>query len=365
MISEITSNFILMSFLSVIYSFVLVYYLVPKITWVIVRRKLNDVPNNRSSHTVATPTMAGVSFFVVLILTVFFTQQFDQEQVGVSLIASNTLIFISGLKDDLVGISPRAKLFIQFCATLFLFYQSGWQEPTLHGLFGIHEIPVALYYTLLTTMVLTIVNAYNLIDGVDGLAATIGMVVFSIFSVIFYAAGMSFYYLLCLSFVGMLLAYIYYNFSSTKKIFMGDTGSLLIGFCIAFLALKFLSIAPAEYRHFRFKMENKIFVLTAILCIPLIDTFRVMGIRMWAKKSPFYPDRNHMHHVLIDSGLSHLKTTLVLGFVNFIVVILTLWCASMFNSVILLLLTVIVFAVFLVVFALLKKAATKLHRTDF
>jgi UDP-GlcNAc:undecaprenyl-phosphate GlcNAc-1-phosphate transferase len=355
MISEITSNFILMSLLSVLYSFVLVYYLVPKITGVIVRRKLNDEPDHRSSHTAATPTMGGVSFFIVLVLTVFFTQQFDQEHVGVSLIASTTLIFISGLKDDLVGISPRAKLFIQFCATLFLFYQSGWQEPTLHGLFGVHEIPVALYYSLLMILVLTIVNAYNLIDGVDGLAATIGMVVFSIFSVIFYAAGMSFYFLLCLSFVGMLLAYIYYNFSSTKKIFMGDTGSLLIGFCIAFMALKFLSISPAMAHHFRFEIENKIFVLTAILCIPLIDTFRVIGVRLWAKKSPFFPDRNHMHHVLIDKGLSHLKTTLVLGFVNFKVVILTLWCASIFNSVTMLLLTIIVFAVFLVVVAFLKK----------
>lgn len=355
MISEITSNLTIMAVLSVIASFLLVYYIVPKITWVIVARNLNEEPNQRSSHHVATPTMAGVSFFLTLILIVFFLQSFDRDQTGVNLIASCVLIFMAGLKDDLVGISPRAKLWIQLWATFFVFFHSGVFEPNLHGFLGMDFIPIYLFYAMRVLMVLTIVNAYNLIDGVDGLAATIGMVIFSVFSLIFYAADLPFYFLLCLSFVGMLLAYSYYNLSSTKKIFMGDTGSLLIGFCIAFFAVKFLSIAPEDYRHFRFKIENKIFVLAAILCIPLADTFRVIGVRLWQKKSPFHPDRNHIHHLLIDSGLTHLKTSLLLGFLNFAVVILMLWCASHFNSFALLFITAFVFLVFVLVFALVKK----------
>lgn len=352
------SNLTVLSILTVLNSFLLVYYIVPKISWVIVARKLNDKPNERSSHKGATPTMAGVAFFITLIMAMYFIQNFDTEYIGLNLIAASTLIFMVGVKDDLVVSTPKAKLLMETLATLFLFFHSAMHESSFHGFLGIYEVPSWLFYLFSVLLVLTIINAYNLIDGIDGLAAIIAIVIFSIFALIFKATDLNFYFLICLSFIGMLLAYLYYNFSSTQKIFMGDTGSLLIGFCIGFLALKFLAIDISQYRLFAFKSENELFVLTAILCIPIFDMFRVIGIRLLQGKSPLSPDRNHSHHVLIDSGLSHFQATMLLGFFNYMLVIAMVYWSSILNSFKMMGILILIFLVYLGVFYMLKKRIT-------
>jgi UDP-N-acetylmuramyl pentapeptide phosphotransferase/UDP-N-acetylglucosamine-1-phosphate transferase len=204
-------------------------------------------------------------------------------------------------------------------------------------------------------MMLTIINAYNLIDGIDGLASTVAIIIFSIYAMIFFATDLHFYFLLCLSLIGILLAYLYYNFSSTKKIFMGDTGSLIIGFCIGVCTLKFLAMDAALFSHFSFQPENKLIVIAAILWVPLFDMFRVIGVRLLNKKSPFYPDRNHMHHILIDTGLSHFKATMLLGFLNYLLVIVIIWLSSLCNSVIMMAVLMGLFVSGLLIFAHLKK----------
>lgn len=348
------SNLTVVSILAVVNSFLLVYYVVPKISWVIIARKLNDKPDERSSHSNATPTMAGVAFFITLIITMFFIQYFDTERVGLNLIASSTLIFMVGVKDDLVVSTPRVKLVLEALATLFLFFHSALEETTLHGFLGIYEVPAWLMYLFSVLLVLTIINAYNLIDGIDGLASIVAMVIFSIFALIFRATDLYFYYLVCLSFIGMLLAYLYYNFSSTKKIFMGDTGSLLIGFCIGFLSLKFIAMDLSLYNQFTFKPENELFVLAAILCIPLFDMFRVIGVRLLQGKSPLYPDRNHIHHILIDSGLPHYKVAMLLGMANYMMVVLVIFLSSRCSSIQMLGISILIFSALLGVFYKLK-----------
>ncbi len=134
-----------------------------------------------------------------------------------------------------------------------------------------------------------------------------------------------------------------------------DTGSLLIGFCIAFLSLKFIAIDISEYTFFSFKPENALIVLAAILCIPLFDLTRVIGVRLLNGKSPFYPDRNHSHHILIDHGMSHFKASMLLGFINFLMVILFIWGSSIFDSVLLLLVLLMTFGIYLVIFDVLRK----------
>ncbi|MFD1294184.1 MraY family glycosyltransferase [Lutibacter holmesii] len=359
MLQQFMSNLLVVSILAVLNSFLLVYYVIPKITWVILARKLNDKPNERSSHSTATPTMAGIAFFITLIITMFFIQYFDTEHIGLNLIAASTLIFVVGAKDDLVVSTPRVKLVLETLATLFLFFHSALEETNLHGFLGIYEVPAAMMYVLSVLLVLTIINAYNLIDGIDGLAAMVAIVIFSIFALVFWATSFYFYFLLCLSFIGMLIAYLYYNFSSTKKIFMGDTGSLLIGFCIGFLSLKFLAIDISLYSHFAFKPENELFVLAAILCIPLFDMFRVIGVRLLQRKSPLYPDRNHTHHILIDLGMSHFSVAMLLGFVNYAFVIFILELSALLHSFFMLGVLLASFGVFLLVFYLLKKKIVK------
>ncbi len=359
-IQQLLSNLELMSVLSLVNSFLLVYYIIPKISWVMVTRKLNDTPDNRSSHSDATPTMAGVSFFITLIMAMFFIQYFDTEHIGLNLIASSTLIFMVGAKDDLVVSSPRAKLILEALATMFLFFNSAMEITNLNGFLGIYEIPLAVSYIGSVLLSLGIINAYNLIDGIDGLAATIAGIIFSVFGLMFFNLGLYFYFLICLSFIGMLLAYLVYNFSRKKKVFMGDTGSLLIGFCIAFLSIKFIALDVTSYKAFSFKSENSLLVIAAILCIPLFDMLRVIGVRLLNGKSPFFPDRNHTHHILIDSGMSHFNASMLLGFINYVMVILFVWLASMFNSFVLLGMLLLCFALFLLIFnSLRKKIAAK------
>ncbi len=355
MLQELLLNLNVVSVLAFVNSFLLVYYIIPKISWVITSINLNDTPDSRSSHSTSTPTMAGVSFFITLIMTMFFIQYYDTEHIGLNLIASSTLIFMVGVKDDLVVSTPRVKLVLEALATMFLFFNSVMEISNLHGFLGIYEVPEIVSYIGSILIALTIINAYNVIDGIDGLAATVAIVIFSIFGLIFYVLHQYFYFLLCLSLIGMLIAYLYYNLSHKKKVFMGDTGSLLIGFCIAFLTIKFIAIDISNYNFFTFKSENGLIIVAAILCIPLFDLFRVIGVRLLKGKNPFFPDRNHSHHILIDNGMSHFNASMLLGIINYAMVILFIWLSSIFNSIIMLLILTMAFALFLVLFDVLRK----------
>ncbi|MFH6769541.1 MraY family glycosyltransferase [Gaetbulibacter aquiaggeris] len=352
------SNLTLASILAVINSFLLVYFIIPKISWVIHMRQLHDNPDERSSHSTAIPTMAGISFFITLIMTLFFIKHFDSDQISLNIIAAITLLFIIGLKDDLVLATPRAKILMETCAILLMLFSSTMQIPTFHGFLGLHEVPVVLTYIAIILMMLTIINAYNLIDGIDGLAAIVAIIIFSIYGLIFFATDLHFYFLLCLSLIGILLAYLNYNFSSTKKIFMGDTGSLIIGFCIGLCTLKFLAMDDAIFNHFSFQPENKLIVIAAILWIPLFDMLRVINVRLLNKKSPFYPDRNHMHHILIDAGISHFQATMLLGLLNYIIVIVIIRLSSIWNSFIMVALLLGLFIAGVFIFYILKKKIT-------
>jgi len=354
MLNEYMSDLVIVSFLSVLNSFLLVYLIIPKISWVIMRRNLHDHPDERSSHKTATPTMAGVSFFITLIMTAFFIQNFDYDHIGMNLIAAVTLIFMVGLKDDLVVTAPKTKLGMEILAILFLLFSSKMQVLTLHGFLGIYEIPIAISYPAVILLLLTIINAFNLIDGIDGLASIIAIIIFSIFSLIFFATRNYYYFLICLSLIGTLLAYLNYNFSHTRKIFMGDTGSLIVGFCIGFCALKYLAMDVTNFHRFTFKPENELIVLAGILFIPLFDMFRVIGVRLLNSKSPLYPDRNHMHHVLVDTGLAHYKVALLLGGANYLIVVLFLFFSSRCNYIQMLGILLVTFVALLCLFYKLK-----------
>jgi UDP-N-acetylmuramyl pentapeptide phosphotransferase/UDP-N-acetylglucosamine-1-phosphate transferase len=214
----------------------------------------------------------------------------------------------------------------------------------------------SLFITLPVTvfMMLAIINSYNLIDGIDGLASIVGIVIFSAYATIFYMLEINFYFLISLSFAGVLFAYLRYNFSRTKKIFMGDTGSMIIGFCIAFLTVKFMAIDASMAQKLPFLAENKIMVILSIIFIPIFDTLRVIGVRLLNNKSPFYPDRNHIHHILIDSGLKHYKASLFLAVLNVSLIALVVFLSSYFNSFEMIVFALVIFTLFLVLFHKLK-----------
>lgn len=363
MTNEFMSNIFIVSVLTLINSFLLVYFTIPKIRGVIISHKLHDHPDERSSHSSSIPTLAGVSFFLTLIMTVFFIQNFDSDKIGINLVAAVTLVFMLGLKDDLVMTSPRKKLLIEILAILLLLFSNHLQVLTLNGFLGIHEIPKAISFPAVILLLLSIINAYNLIDGVDGLASVIAIIIFSFFALIFFDTTNYFYFLICLSFIGMLGAYLIYNFSHTNKIFMGDTGSLIIGFCIGFCTLKYLKLDVSNSSFFFFKPENGLIVLAGIIWIPLFDMLRVIGVRLLNGGNPFYPDRNHIHHILVDCGMAHYKIALLFGVINCIIIVLILSLSSLYNYIQMIGILVFIFIALLSIFHKLKIRNARIKNT--
>ncbi|WP_405208872.1 MraY family glycosyltransferase [Aquimarina sp. LLG6339-5] len=304
-------------------AYVMTYFTIPKIIGLVEYKKLMDEPNKRSSHKKITPTLGGISFFYTLIFALFFLKDWDTYDEAIYFIPSLTILFIVGLKDDLVVLSPYTKLIAQLVAVIFILSNKGFMIHSLNGFLGIEEIPVYISYVVGGFMMLTIINAYNLIDGIDGLAAIVGIVIVIIYSAIFYLTEEYFYLLLCLALNGSLIAFLSFNLSSSKKIFMGDTGSLIVGFIISVLTLRFLALSPESYDSLPFLLENVPLIAISILIVPLFDTARVFTIRVANKRSPFSPDRNHTHHILIDYfKISHQQASFIIGGFNLVFVIL-------------------------------------------
>lgn len=280
-------------------------------------------PNIRSSHISKTPTLGGVAFFYTLIFTMFFIKERDVFDEIIYIIPGLTIMFIIGLKDDLVVISPGAKLLAQALAVIFILVNPSFTIFSLNGFLNINEIPYYLYLIIAGFMMLTIINSYNLIDGIDGLASVVGIVILVIYTTIFYLTAEYFFALLSISLNASLMAFLGFNLSSDKKIFMGDTGSLIVGFVIGLLTLKFLALRPHAYTELPFLLENAPLIAISILIVPLFDTARVFAIRIAKNKAPFSPDRNHTHHVLIDYwGLTHKQASFIIGCFNLLFVML-------------------------------------------
>ncbi|MEA1786442.1 MraY family glycosyltransferase [Arenibacter sp. GZD96] len=304
-------------------SFLLTYLTIPKIIGVVEYKRLMDDPNHRSSHNLKTPTLGGVAFFYTLIFALFFIKGRDTFDEAMYIIPGLTILFIVGLKDDLVVLSPGAKLIAQTLAVSFILVNPSFTIYSLNGFLNINEIPYYLYLCIAGFMMITIINSYNLIDGIDGLASIVGIVIMVIYTTIFYLTEEYFYALISITMNASLMAFLGFNLSSDKKIFMGDTGSLIVGFIISILTLKFLALKPHAYTDLPFLLENAPLIAISILIVPLFDTARVFTIRIANKRGPFSPDRNHTHHVLIDYwGLSHKQASFIIGCFNLLFVIL-------------------------------------------
>ena len=311
-------------------TFAVTFYLIPKVLWVSRERNLTAPIVGRSSHTIETPSFGGVAFFVTLILVLSLIQSMRLSYVGNHLIAAITMLFMVGLKDDLVNSTARVKLVGQIIASCIIVFSPELQLTNLQGFLEIHEIPIAVGYALTSIMVIGLVNAYNLIDGIDGLAAIVGIVVSACYAMAFYLTSQPFYVLVSLSLTGILAAFLRFNFSrGTRKIFMGDSGSLVVGLVLAFLSIRVLVMEPflplIDQGHIP---ANRLLFLACVLFVPVFDTLRVIIIRKINGSSPFSPDRNHAHHVLLDLGLSHFRASVSLGLLNLIVICIYVYFAN-------------------------------------
>ena len=296
------------------------FLLIPRIRNTTLKLGYIDTPDARSSHQNTVPTFGGIAFYISLILTLFMLQKEYDNAIIITLLVSISILFFTGFKDDLRNSSPKAKLFGQLLAVSLLMLHSEFYISSLHGLFGIYEMPPIIGVPFSVFLFISIINAYNLIDGIDGLASMVGIVAAFSFGVLFYHLDLYFYTGICVAIISMLFAYLRFNFSTKKKIFMGDTGSLTIGFVLGILGMRLMTLDFETVSLIGIPRSGIPLLFLTILIVPTFDVSRVIFIRLIKKMSISSPDRNHIHHILIDAGLTHKKASLLLGFVNIFLV---------------------------------------------
>lgn len=279
-----------------------------------------DLPGGRKNHKSSIPTLGGLGIFAGLILSVTFWAQQQQIIELQYIITVLTLMFFIGMKDDIVNMVAYKKLIAQIIAALILIHFANIRINTFYGLFGLDVIPLWTTYAITLLAIVGITNSFNLIDGVDGLAAVTGLIVTVTFGSWFFLMGQLQYAILCSAVAGSLLAFLWFN-RTPARIFMGDTGSLIIGIISALLTVKFVETVRQLPLDHVYKIRSAPIFALGVICIPLVDTVRVFIIRIAAGKNPLSPDRNHLHHRLVDSGFSHMQTTTILACLNLLAIL--------------------------------------------
>jgi UDP-N-acetylmuramyl pentapeptide phosphotransferase/UDP-N-acetylglucosamine-1-phosphate transferase len=312
-------------------SFVIANNIIPVIINVVNHKKIMDVPNERSSHNKKTPTLGGISFFASIMIGLFFIKNYDISHFGFNLIAATSLLFFMGLKDDLMVLSSKTKIFLQTIAIFLTLMNADIHILSLHGFLGINEIPLPISLLMGYLIVLYIINAYNLIDGIDGLAGMLGVLISSIFAIFFYYSGLYYYMLISIIIIGFLMAFLQFNLSKNKKIFMGDTGSMVVGFLLGVLTLRFLSLNTYKLGSINILPENIFIISLSVLFFPVIDVIRIIIVRFLNKQKLFIADRRHLHHILIDKGLNHKKASITIV-ISSLFVFMIIYIANYFFS---------------------------------
>jgi UDP-N-acetylmuramyl pentapeptide phosphotransferase/UDP-N-acetylglucosamine-1-phosphate transferase len=308
-----------MAFLALLSAFAITYVSVPAIINLAKLKKLYDEPNHRKAHRSRIPTLGGLALFIGFFFSfVFFSASLPLPNFN-SILAALIILFVVGIHDDLFPLIAWKKLIAQIAAALIVTIQGNIRIENLYGLLGIHEMSYLGSILFTTFGILLIMNGFNLIDGVNGLAAGIATIVISTYAYWFYQMGDTVFFLLSLSLVGSLLAFLRYNFLNAK-IFMGDSGSLVIGYMISLLSIRFVQIALGYRPVIFYNVAAMVYVFN-LLIVPIIDTARVVTKRLSEKRSPFSADRGHLHHKLLDLGCTHAQTSLILYAFNIVFIL--------------------------------------------
>lgn len=304
-------------------AFLVTFFLFPVFIKLFKRRNMLDAPGGRKIHTVETPSMGGVPIFVGFVIAIFIWIPLDNLREIKYVLGALGIMFIIGFRDDLINLRAIQKLLGQVAAALIIVAVCDIRFTSLYGLFGIYEIPEVLSYVISLFTIIVITNAFNLIDGIDGLAGSVGLVSSMFFGVWFYLAGLNAYSFVCFALLGTILAFLQFNWAPSK-VFMGDTGSLLIGFFLSIITIRFIEANYIVSATEPFKFVAFIGPAVAVLIVPLYDTLRVFIKRIMKGKSPMHPDRTHLHHILLRLGCTHAQATAILATVNVIFVLLAL-----------------------------------------
>ncbi len=289
----------------------------PNILLISHKKRLFDVPNERKVHHAPVPRLGGLSFFPVMLITmgsfvlVYHLMGYRSGTLSagsegpyelLAIIVGSMMLFLVGLADDLIGVGYKRKFLVQMLAAALLVASGVWIK-SLDGLFGIYNVPewFGMPFTVLVMVYVT--NALNLIDGIDGLASGLCAIAFVALAALHIYLHHNIYALLCITALGVIIPFWFYNVfgnaSRGRKMFMGDSGSLSLGYILSFLIIH-LNTVDVDARSVE---DNNMVMALSTLMVPLLDVVRVVGHRLRTGKNPFLPDQSHIHHKLLRCGL--------------------------------------------------------------
>jgi UDP-N-acetylmuramyl pentapeptide phosphotransferase/UDP-N-acetylglucosamine-1-phosphate transferase len=300
-------------------SFLITLFSIPVIIEVAKDKKLFDIPGERKVHKVVIPTLGGLGIFAGFIMGTLMGVPPSESIVLQYFAAAMMIIFFMGIKDDILILTATKKFAGQLIAAAIIIKFGGIEIKSFYGFLGIYTLPPTASFLISLFTIVVITNSFNLIDGVDGLAGSLGLLTSIIFSIYFFFSGQVLYAVMAMSLAGSLVGFLIYNFSPAK-IFMGDTGSLIIGLVNSILVIKFINVASDPSS--AIPLVSAPALGFAILIVPLFDTLRVVSVRILHRRSPFCPDRNHIHHFLLDLGLSHKSIAITCTGTNLLLLIL-------------------------------------------
>ncbi len=346
---------ILLAFASALF---ITWYYIPKVIKVVRDRHLEDKPGFNKIHKGDVPTLGGIGIFGGFIFG--FLIGVNGYMPGLSYFtAAVVMLLFVGIKDDLVWLNPAKKFWGELGVAVLVAIFTSIHITNFHGFLGITDIAPLTSYVVTIILIIFIINAVNLIDGIDGLAASVGIVASLAFGIFFFLSDDYGYTVMAAALLGSLIAFLRYNMSEgPRKIFMGDSGSLVIGFTLAVLAIRFNELVAAHGAVLNLKSAPSVSI--GILIVPLFDTLRVMILRLRDRKSMFIGDKRHIHHMMLRAGFSHRQATLYISLFNVFIIAVAFLLDSLGILLLgLVLLTLCLAAVGILTLAVKKKAAEK------
>lgn len=317
------------------------FLITPIIISILRKAKIGDAPGGRKIHKKFTPSMGGIGFVTATFITLaIWGWQFPLPDIRF-LLGAIALMFIVGLRDDMVELKAKHKLAGQLVAVILVVVAGDIRIKDFHGFLGVYEIPLLISYGFSFFVLLALTNAFNLIDGLDGLAGTIASISLALLGSWFYVQGLESYAVLSFSLLGGIFAFMVFNWHPAK-IFMGDTGSLTLGFALGSLVVAFMENNAALPQNAFLKIEPAFTAGIVLMIYPLYDMARVFTRRISQGKHPMTADKSHVHHFLMRMGLKHNEVALCLGFLQLSLILLVFILSDFSDNIVLPLLTVIV-----------------------
>ena len=329
-----------LAMLSFITAFIFTLITIPPIISLIKRFSLYDLPNDRKEHSSPIPTMGGIAIMAGMMMGLCMWFPFRENMAQLSFFFCVAILFAIGMMDDLKDLSAKYKFIVQ-TALAFLIATSGIRITSFGGLFGIHELSLSAQYTFTFLAIVGITNAFNLIDGIDGLAGGIGFMSLIILGLFLTMNGDRNTALIAFALAGGILAFLYFNFNPAR-IFMGDTGSLVLGFVVAVLSIRLMQVNGSSPDP---ALPHAPIFVFGIVLIPVFDTLRVFAARLWKGRSPFVADKTHIHHLLTNQGFSHGFAAKLICFIHGFVLLEAYWLRHLQQEITLFILVGLMFLV--------------------